>query len=127
MVCNCSHSSPVLALINRQKPAIQLKHNAVDSGGIHSAHLQILPATALLHFPQQLFVQFTTIPVPVIATRSIDDLSEVEVHVVPEAVGGGDVTFENDFRSAYAQVIDNWLGASSVSLLGGIFLNSFAT
>jgi uncharacterized protein (DUF1501 family) len=34
---------------------------------------------------------------------------------------GGDVTFENDFRSAYAQVIDNWLGGNSVGILGGSF------
>jgi uncharacterized protein (DUF1501 family) len=34
---------------------------------------------------------------------------------------GGDVTFENDFRSAYARVIDNWLGGDSVSVLGGNF------
>lgn len=33
----------------------------------------------------------------------------------------GDVTWETDFRSVYAQVADNWLGASSVSLLGGDF------
>jgi uncharacterized protein (DUF1501 family) len=35
--------------------------------------------------------------------------------------GGNDVTFENDFRSAYARVIDNWLGSDSVSVLGGNF------
>jgi uncharacterized protein (DUF1501 family) len=35
--------------------------------------------------------------------------------------GNGDVTWETDFRSVYAQVLDNWLGASSVSLLGGDF------
>ena len=34
---------------------------------------------------------------------------------------GGDVTFENDFRSAYAQVIDNWLGGNSATVLGGNF------
>ena len=34
---------------------------------------------------------------------------------------GGDVTFENDFRSAYARVIDNWLGGDSVGVLGGNF------
>lgn len=34
---------------------------------------------------------------------------------------GGDVTFETDFRSVYARVIDNWLGADSVSILGGDF------
>jgi len=34
---------------------------------------------------------------------------------------GGDVTFENDFRSAYAQVIDNWLGGNSAGVLGGSF------
>jgi uncharacterized protein (DUF1501 family) len=34
---------------------------------------------------------------------------------------GGDVHFETDFRSVYAQVIENWLGASSVSILGGDF------
>jgi uncharacterized protein (DUF1501 family) len=33
----------------------------------------------------------------------------------------GDVTFETDFRSAYAQVIDNWLGGNSVGVLGGSF------
>ena len=33
----------------------------------------------------------------------------------------GDVRYETDFRSVYARVIDNWLGASSVSLLGGDF------
>jgi uncharacterized protein (DUF1501 family) len=36
----------------------------------------------------------------------------------------GDVTFENDFRSVYAQVIDNWLGANSQTLLGGNFRKS---
>ena len=35
--------------------------------------------------------------------------------------GGNDVHYETDFRSVYARVIDNWLGASSVSLLGGDF------
>jgi len=34
---------------------------------------------------------------------------------------GGDVTFETDFRSAYAQVIDNWLGGNSATVLGGSF------
>ncbi len=33
----------------------------------------------------------------------------------------GDVTFETDFRSAYAKVLDNWLGADSVAVLGGNF------
>jgi uncharacterized protein (DUF1501 family) len=33
----------------------------------------------------------------------------------------GDVTFETDFRAAYAQVIDNWLGGNSTSVLGGSF------
>jgi uncharacterized protein (DUF1501 family) len=32
-----------------------------------------------------------------------------------------DVTFETDFRSVYARVVDNWLGTSSVQLLGGDF------
>jgi uncharacterized protein (DUF1501 family) len=32
---------------------------------------------------------------------------------------GGDVTFETDFRAAYAQVIDNWLGGNSANVLGG--------
>jgi uncharacterized protein (DUF1501 family) len=34
---------------------------------------------------------------------------------------GGDVKWETDFRSVYAQVIDHWLGGSSVSILGGDF------
>lgn len=39
----------------------------------------------------------------------------------------GDVTYETDFRSVYARVIDNWLGTSSVSLLGGDFRKSSLT
>jgi uncharacterized protein (DUF1501 family) len=34
---------------------------------------------------------------------------------------GGDVTHAVDFRSVYATVIDNWLGANSSSILGGDF------
>lgn len=33
----------------------------------------------------------------------------------------GDVRHETDFRSVYAKVIDSWLGASSVDILGGDF------
>lgn len=33
----------------------------------------------------------------------------------------GDVHFETDFRSVYAQIVDNWLGASSTAVLGGNF------
>ena len=36
---------------------------------------------------------------------------------------GRDVRHETDFRSVYARVIDDWLGASSVSILGGDFRN----
>jgi uncharacterized protein (DUF1501 family) len=32
-----------------------------------------------------------------------------------------DVKFETDFRSVYAKVVDNWLGANSVAILGGDF------
>jgi uncharacterized protein (DUF1501 family) len=32
-----------------------------------------------------------------------------------------DVRFETDFRAVYAKVIDSWLGADSVSILGGDF------
>ena len=34
---------------------------------------------------------------------------------------GGDVRHETDFRSVYARVLDNWLGANSASILGGDF------
>jgi uncharacterized protein (DUF1501 family) len=34
---------------------------------------------------------------------------------------GADVTFQHDFRSVYAQVIDQWLGANSVAILNGDF------
>jgi uncharacterized protein (DUF1501 family) len=34
---------------------------------------------------------------------------------------GGDVRYETDFRSVYARIIEDWLGASSVSVLGGDF------
>jgi uncharacterized protein (DUF1501 family) len=36
---------------------------------------------------------------------------------------GADVTYETDFRSVYARVLDNWLGASSSAILGGNFTN----
>jgi uncharacterized protein (DUF1501 family) len=35
--------------------------------------------------------------------------------------GGGDVTYETDFRAVYAKVLDGWLGTDSVSILGGNF------
>ncbi|HEX4348523.1 MAG TPA: DUF1501 domain-containing protein, partial [Vicinamibacterales bacterium] len=38
-----------------------------------------------------------------------------------------DVHFETDFRSVYARVLDNWLGADSVSILGGNFKSSSLT
>jgi len=34
---------------------------------------------------------------------------------------GGDVRYETDFRSVYAAVVDNWLGANSVEILGADF------
>jgi uncharacterized protein (DUF1501 family) len=34
---------------------------------------------------------------------------------------GADVTYETDFRSVYARVMDQWLGADSVSILGADF------
>ena len=34
-----------------------------------------------------------------------------------------DVRYETDFRSVYARVIDDWLGADSTAILGGDFRN----
>jgi len=34
---------------------------------------------------------------------------------------GGDVTYETDFRSVYAKVLDGWLGTNSTAILGGDF------
>ena len=34
---------------------------------------------------------------------------------------GGDVHYETDFRSVYAQVLDRWLGTDSTGILGGNF------
>jgi uncharacterized protein (DUF1501 family) len=34
---------------------------------------------------------------------------------------GGDVKYETDFRAVYARVLDGWLGADSVAILGGNF------
>jgi len=34
---------------------------------------------------------------------------------------GGDVRYDTDFRSVYARILDQWLGANSVALLGGDF------
>ena len=33
----------------------------------------------------------------------------------------GDVRFETDFRSVYARLLEQWLGVSSVPILGGDF------
>ena len=41
--------------------------------------------------------------------------------------GGNDVTYETDFRSVYARVLDNWLGADSVSILAGNFRKNSLT
>lgn len=35
--------------------------------------------------------------------------------------GGGDVTYETDFRAVYAKVLDGWLGTNSTAVLGGDF------
>ena len=40
---------------------------------------------------------------------------------------GGDVTFETDFRSVYARVLDSWLGADSRAVLNGDFRNAGLT
>jgi uncharacterized protein (DUF1501 family) len=37
---------------------------------------------------------------------------------------GGDITYETDFRSVYARVIDQWLGVDSAGILGGNFRSS---
>ncbi len=37
---------------------------------------------------------------------------------------GGDVRYETDFRSVYARVLDSWLGANSIPILGGDFRKS---
>ena len=34
---------------------------------------------------------------------------------------GGDVTYETDFRSVYANVLDGWMGTDSTAILGGNF------
>jgi uncharacterized protein (DUF1501 family) len=39
----------------------------------------------------------------------------------------GDVHYETDFRSVYAQVIDGWLGANSVALLNGNYRKASLT
>jgi uncharacterized protein (DUF1501 family) len=40
---------------------------------------------------------------------------------------GNDVTYETDFRAVYARVIDAWLGADSVAILGGNYRNPAVT
>ncbi|MGE0394562.1 MAG: DUF1501 domain-containing protein [Vicinamibacterales bacterium] len=37
---------------------------------------------------------------------------------------GSDVTYQTDFRSVYARVLENWLGTPSVPILGGDFRSS---
>ena len=38
-----------------------------------------------------------------------------------------DIHYETDFRSVYARAIDSWLGANSVSILGGDFRQASLT
>lgn len=40
---------------------------------------------------------------------------------------GNDVRYETDFRAVYARVLDQWLGADSVPILGGNFRNNTLT
>ncbi len=40
---------------------------------------------------------------------------------------GNDVKYETDFRSVYARVLDQWLGADSIPILGGDFRNNTLT
>jgi uncharacterized protein (DUF1501 family) len=40
---------------------------------------------------------------------------------------GNDLRYETDFRSVYARVLDNWLGADSVPILGANFRNAALT
>lgn len=40
---------------------------------------------------------------------------------------GNDVKHETDFRSVYAQVLENWLGTSSIPILGGDYRKSSLT
>lgn len=40
---------------------------------------------------------------------------------------GNDVRYETDFRSVYARVLDQWLGANSTTILGGDFRNNSLT
>jgi uncharacterized protein (DUF1501 family) len=49
--------------------------------------------------------------------RAVPDNPTLENH-------SGDVLHETDFRSVYARIIDDWLGASSVTILGGDFRSS---
>jgi uncharacterized protein (DUF1501 family) len=39
----------------------------------------------------------------------------------------GDVHYETDFRSVYAQILDNWMGSNSANVLGGNFRKSSLT
>lgn len=40
---------------------------------------------------------------------------------------GNDVRYETDFRAVYARVLDQWLGADSIPILGGDFRNNTLT
>lgn len=40
---------------------------------------------------------------------------------------GNDVKYETDFRAVYARVLDQWLGADSIPILGGDFRNNTLT
>jgi len=40
---------------------------------------------------------------------------------------GNDVRYETDFRAVYARVLDQWLGADSIPILGGNFRSSTLT
>ena len=54
---------------------------------------------------------------------TVFDYGAGNLHSLAKAIGGAgmDVRFETDFRSVYARVLDNWLGAASPAILGGDF------
>ena len=51
----------------------------------------------------------------------LDVIREHGLECRAPALQKGDVKYETDFRSVYARVLDDWMGASSTGVLGGDF------
>ena len=99
-------------LVRGEQPQILVEADATDPSATNNAigALQVLAATALVRD----------------LAGPLADLNPTPGNPTLENAGG-DVSYETDFRSVYARVLDGWLGTDSVGILGGDFRDRKST